>query len=471
MKNSIYNVTDYGIETDGRENITRKLSALIEQIEKDGGGTIYFPAGLYTSGSIFLKSNMTLYLESGAVIQGSENPEDYPLIDSSRIPGWNLPSHAGLIAAIEAENIAVQGRGKIDGRGWFWWEKRGDHRPRAIQMIACENILIENITIVNSAMWTVHPVCSSNVTIHGITIKNPYDSPNTDGINPEGCKNVRISDCCIDVGDDCVTLKSGTQDDLYIRQHPCENISITNCTMVHGHGGVVMGSEMSGGVKKVTISNCVFCGTDRGIRIKTRRLRGGTVEDIRVSNIVMENVFSPIVMNCFYNCGTKPEDFDFASSPEKKPVQEDTPFFRNLHFSGIIARNVQACACYIGGLPEMPIDGITIENFSVEMAPDAQPKPLDCTYDDAHAKGKGLLISNAKNLFLRNIRISAPNESALEAENIENLSADGIQVPFVSEKPVFRLKNAIAVYIAAGGLKKTAPVLSEQTDCKDVTIE
>jgi polygalacturonase len=153
----------------------------------------------------------------------------------------------------------------------------------------CKNILIEGISIRNSPFWTVNPEFCENVTIHAVTINNPH-SPNTDGINPESCNNVRISNCHITVGDDCITIKSGKDGPGRKTAVPAQNYTITNCTMLSGHGGVVIGSEMSGDVRKIVISNCVFDGTDRGIRIKSARGRGGVVEEIRVSNIVMKNI-------------------------------------------------------------------------------------------------------------------------------------------------------------------------------------
>lgn len=166
----------------------------------------------------------------------------------------------------------------------------------------------------NSPNWTIHPVRCENVTIDNLTIVNPFDSPNTDGIDPESCRNVRITGCHIDVGDDCIAVKAGTEDAL--EDVPCENIAITGCTMVHGHGGVVLGSEMSGGIRRVSITGCVFDGTDRGIRIKSRRGRGGAVEDVSVTGIVMNDVLCPLVINLMYFCG---KDGKLPSFPTRMP--------------------------------------------------------------------------------------------------------------------------------------------------------
>lgn len=180
---------------------------------------------------------------------------------------------------MNCKNVSIVGRGVIDGRGQIWWKNpENEHRPRVIQTILCDDVVIDGITIINSPMWTIHPMCCNNVRVSNVTINNPVDSPNTDGINPESCSGVHITNCTIDVGDDCLTLKSGTETDYFQKQYPCENIVVSNCVMRNGHGGVVIGSEMSGGVKNITISNCIFDGTDRGIRIKTRRKRGGMLK-------------------------------------------------------------------------------------------------------------------------------------------------------------------------------------------------
>ena len=193
----------------------------------------------------------------------------------------------------------------MDGRGAAWWQRFREGtlchpRPRLISFADCRNVLIEGVTLTRSPSWTINPVRCENVVIDKVTIVNPADSPNTDGINPDSCRNVRIANCHIDVGDDCIAIKSGTEAEAADRRAPCENIAITNCTMVHGHGGVVIGSEMAGGVRNVVIANCIFESTDRGIRLKSRRGRGGIVEDVRVTNVIMTGVLCPFTVNLYY---------------------------------------------------------------------------------------------------------------------------------------------------------------------------
>ena len=325
-----------------------------------------------------------------------------------RYEGVMMKSFSPLIYAVNAENVTIQGRGVLDGQGKAWWteffrvivdmkdngkrninkyqslfEQANDMkalyaetntdwhstldrrfmRPPFIQMLHCKNVHIEGVKITNSPFWTVNPEFCDNVTVRGITIDNP-PSPNTDGINPESCRNVHISDCHISVGDDCITIKSGR--DLQARQLgvPCENVTITNCTMLSGHGGVVIGSEMSGGVKKVVITNCIFDGTDRGIRIKSTRGRGGAVEDIRINNIVMSNIKKEAIVF----------DLKYSDMPVE-PVSERTPVFRNIYVSGVTVDKVQI-PIKISGLEEMPASGLLLKDIQVRNA------SLPCVFED-----------------------------------------------------------------------------------------
>jgi len=255
------------------------------------------PAGEYLTGQIHFNSNIRLYVDAGATLKFSTDFDDYLPMVLSRWEGTTGMNFSPLLYGYQIENITIEGRGVLDGQGQAWWEfygklrqekkKYGEvrtqskwqklHRklnketvvpdtwmwdnnnflrPSFIQFYDCKNIQIKDVTIINSPFWTVNPELCDNVTISGVTIKNPADSYNTDGINPSSCRNVHISNCHISVGDDCITLKSGRDEDGRRIARPAENITITNCTMLNGHGGVVIGSEMSGDVRKVTISNC-----------------------------------------------------------------------------------------------------------------------------------------------------------------------------------------------------------------------
>ncbi|MFQ5810862.1 MAG: glycosyl hydrolase family 28 protein, partial [Armatimonadota bacterium] len=266
-------------------------------------------------------------------------------------------------------------------------------RPRTINLYRCKNVLISGITILNSPAWTIHPVYCENVSVEHVSIIQPYSSPNTDGINPDSCKNVRISNCYLDCGDDCITLKSGYNADGRRVGIPCENIVVTNCTMAHGHGGVVIGSETSGDVRNVTISNCVFDGTQRGIRIKSQRGRGGVVENIRVSNLVMRNITdAAFSITMFYG----------GNRDEVLPVDETTPQFRNIHMSDVIVTDSRRAAL-IEGLPEMPIRDISLSNIVVESA------------------GSGIRCWTATGVALSNVVVNPDRGPALIMENVRDI--------------------------------------------------
>ena len=442
----IYNALDYNIIGDGEFNNTDAFNLLLKTIGDNGGGTLYVPPGRYVTGSIQLKANTTLHLEAGAVLLGSCSPEDFPLITDKEIPGWKGRDHRALISAYKADNITITGRGTIDGRGGiYWWphkNKEDPRRPRCIQLIDCRNVLISDISICNSPAWTVHPAVCENVTVSGITIKNPADSPNTDGINPEGCKNVHISNCNIDVGDDCIAIKAGTQDEIFLRR-PCENITITNCTMINGHGGVVIGSEMSGGVRHIVISNCVFNGTDRGIRIKTRRKRGGCVEDVRVTGISMKNVFCPFVLNGYYQCGASADDMSlFTLDP--LPADEGTPVFKDISVSGVTATDVSACAMFFYGIPESPITGVSVTDFSVKFKKGAaEPQyPAMIHHIPAMAKA-GIKLRYAQDCSFRNIRIDTDSKdgSPMSLSSCSYVSVDGLNTRTWSDSSKLELDN------------------------------
>lgn len=403
-----FSVKSFGAAGDGSSLDTSAIQSTIDACYQTGGGTVFFPAGRYVTGSLLLHDNITLYIDSGAVLVGSMNPPDYPPL-SARWEGVEQQTHAPLIGGGNLHNISIVGRGIIDGRGGPWWEmyraKTLDcPRPRLIAFADCTNVLIEGVTLTNSPAWTINPVRCENVTVDKVTITNPADSPNTDGINPDSCRSVHISNCQIDVGDDCVTLKSGIETESPDRRSPCENITITNCTMLHGHGGVVIGSEMSGDVRNVVISNCIFIGTDRGLRIKSRRGRGGIVEDIRASNIIMRGVLCPFTMNLYYHFGVKGNKIVADKSP--RPVDSGTPLFRNIHFAHITARDAQYAAAFLYGLPEMPIQHVSFSDVSISMATDAQSGAPDMADDIEPMCRGGLFARNVRGLRLDRVDIT-----------------------------------------------------------------
>jgi polygalacturonase len=413
-------ISDFGAVGDGQTVNTTAFHAAIEACSRNGGGTVLVPPGRYVTGSLFLRDNITLHLEAGAVLLGSEDPADYPIL-TTRWEGSEQPTYAPLITGHGLHNIAVVGRGTVDGRGEVWWQKHRDKtldypRPRLISFDECTNVLVEGITCMNSPAWTITPLRCEYVTVDKVTILNPWGSPNTDGINPDSCRNVHISNCHIDAGDDCVTIKSGTEAAGWANLSPCEHITITNCTMAHGHGGVVIGSEMSGDVRNVAISNCVFVGTERGIRIKSRRGRGGVVEDIRVTNVIMDGVRCPFIMNLFYDYGVT--DPELAFDKNARPVNEGTPCFRRIGFSHITARNAQYAAAFLVGLPEMPIQNVWFEDVAVSLAADAPSGYPDMAPGFGPYQRTGFFAQHVRGLRLERVDITGQVGEALLLDDV-----------------------------------------------------
>ncbi|WP_167613447.1 glycoside hydrolase family 28 protein [Maribellus sediminis] len=440
LRAEVYNVVKLGADASGKEKSTDIINGAIQKAAENGGGTIYFPAGNYQTGPIHLESNITLDLEAGAHIQFSDDFDDFLPYTRVRFEGYFMNTFSPLIYAVGAKNIAIKGEGTMDGNGKYWWaaqrqtmgfkhegdrvvdltpyqefwaaenaelvgtkyEKEHFFRPPFIQFIECENVDIEGITIMNSPFWTVNPVACNDVRVHGITISNPHDGYNTDGINPSSCSNVRISDCFISVGDDCVTIKSGRDEFGRNYGKPSENITVTNCVMLSGHGGVVIGSEMSGGVKNVTISNCVFDGTDNGIRLKSARGRGGVVENIRVNNIVMRDIKNTaFIFNLFYDKGTSVE-----------PVTERTPIFRNIHISDVTGVDINQAGA-LTGIEEMPVEEISLTNINLKAE-------------------RGFIAQTGKNLYFSNIDIATEIGPSMSFTDCHELVLDNVR----SGKPI-----------------------------------
>ena len=425
-----FNVVDYGAVGNSTILCTKAIQKAVDGCASTGGGTVYFPAGRYVTGAIFLKSNVTLHISEGATLLASTNFEHFPPFK----PRWRILSddtqRSSLITGVDLENVAITGRGKLDGQGRPWWDalrkdkkaKEGQPkiltygRPRVINLYRCRNVRIEDVTIVDSPSWTVHPVGCDNLVVDGISIINPEDGPNTDGVNPESCRNVRIANCFIDTGDDCITLKSGQDEEGRLKARPTENVTITNCVMYKGHGAIVIGSEMSGGVRNVTASNIVCVGTDRAVRIKSTRGRGGVVENIRYSNFIVENVREPIYITSFYT----------KTDPE--PVSERTPIFRDIAISHFTIKNCPYTA-RIYGLPEMPIQQLRITDVTASTE-------------------VGFLCDSVEGLELNNVEVNAGKGSPFEISHCKDIELRGVKsTKPKADKPVVKMKNVQDAFI------------------------
>ena len=453
-----FNVLNYGAKKDGTTKDTKAIKDAIDAAAAQGGGTIYFPPGTYLTGPIHFKSNITIFIDAGAVIKFSTDYDDYLPMVKSRWEGTVNMNFSPLFYGYKVENIAIIGRGTIDGQGQKWWkfeekvrneyDKTGKvkentkwqemHRklnagvddpgtwnwksahflrPPFIQPFMCSNILIQGITIKNSPFWNITPTFCKNVTVDGVTIESPADSPNTDGIDPSSCSQVRIANCFINVGDDCIAIKSGRDADGRKYGVPSEDITITNCTMLNGHGGVVIGSEMSGGVKRVTISNCVFDGTDRGIRIKTMRGRGASVEGVRVDNIVMRHIKREAFM----------VNMEYKKS-EPEPLSDRTPALKDFHYSNITVESAKT-AGFILGLDERHANNITFDDININA-------------------DNGFTIKKADDIEFHNVRVNCKKGNPFFADGASGLTFDGVKTMTPAENvPMIRLKNVTGALI------------------------
>jgi len=407
---------------------TASIQAAIDEAAAVGGGIVRIAPGVHRTGSLRLRSFVELHLESGARLEFVPDPSLYPVIDASW-EGAPAKIHQPCIFADGEEGVAVTGLGTIDGGGEFWWntvragEELGGARPTLISFRHSTRVTIRDVVLENSPAWTVHPYRCDDVRISGVRIKNPADSPNTDGIDPESCRNVRIIDCHIDVGDDCIAIKAGTEASS-ADPAPCENVVIAGCTMLAGHGGVVIGSEMSGGVRGVVISDCVFDGTDRGVRLKTRRGRGGIVEDLRISNIVMRNVAVPFVFNPFYFCGPEGK-LPRVSDRNPLPVDAGTPRIRRVFISNVSATDVTSCAGFISGLPEMPFEDITITDVSIGFAADPTPSVPAMAFGIEDMAAAGFYIDFVKNSRIEGVSLSGlVGDAIIGGAGVEGLIAE-----------------------------------------------
>jgi polygalacturonase len=445
-QNTWTNVVTNGADRTGKVKCTEIINKLIDKLAAEGGGTLFFPAGIFLTGPIIMKSNITLYIDAGATIRFSDDFDDYLPMVPSRWEDVRVKNFKSQIYAYQCENIAIKGDGHLDGQGKKWWDfmrtagskqqpdskwqeifkkenaellakntylgpKNGFLRPPMVTTYECKNVLIEGVSFSNPPFWTIMPTFSDNVTINGITIENPSNSPNTDGIDPSSCRNVHISNSHFSVGDDCIVIKSGRDEDGREAARPTENVTITNCTMLKGHGGVVIGSEMSGSVRRVTISNCVFDGTDRGIRIKTMRGRGGVIEDILVSNVMMYNMVNEGVLITLRYQSTKPE-----------PLSERTPTARNIQISGVIVRGGDRPVA-IYGLEEMAVSQVSFSNIQ-------------------STTKRGILLENTSDISFHDMKMEIKEGSALEVKDSKGITYDKVTVSTsVADQPYLKLTN------------------------------
>ena len=420
---------DYGADPTGQKLSTDAFAKAIDALSKKGGGHLIVPEGVWLTGPIVLKSNIDLHLEVGAVIQFAADETLYPLIDTS-FEGLDTRRCQSPLSACGATNISITGQGAIDGNGEYWrpvkkskvtdahWKRllaipgsqeikkgywvpsegyaRGEKganmnvpaattdeewnavkrflRPVMVSIVDCRNVLLEGVIFQNSPAWNLHPLMCENVIIDNVLVRNPEFAQNGDALDLESCKNCLIVNSRFDAGDDGICIKSGKDADGRKRGIPCENVVVDGCTVFAGHGGFVVGSEMSGGVRNFLVQNCQFLGTDVGLRFKSTRGRGGIVENIYIDGISMMNIVNDaITFNMYYGGVSVAEARAAGLTPDnstKVKVDETTPIFRNINIQNVVC-NGAGRAMEFNGLPEMPMDGISLKNITIRAHEDA----------------------------------------------------------------------------------------------------
>lgn len=459
------NITDFGAKGDSITDNTEFIASAIKRCADSGGGTVYIPAGTYVTGPILLVSHLTIYIESGAQLVFKDDFSVYPPV-KTRWSGYECYGFSPLLYGNGLTNVSIVGAGRIDGQGEAWWEvnhllRKGgeyDHpqtkkiaelntfltepkntnlvewpsqflRPPLLQMYDCNSVTLDGITLENSPFWNTHFVYCTNVTIHNVKFKNPSDTPNGDGLDIDSCSNVRVSDCHFDVGDDCLAFKSGINEDGRRIGKPTENVTVTNCTMQNGHGGIVMGSENSGGIRNIAVSNCVFNGTDRGIRIKTNRSRGSYIRDILINNVYMDGVLCPLAINSFYRHGVDKKDHSLNDVTAIK-VTDKTPQIENIHVGNVTARNCRSAAGFIYGLPEMYVKDISLRHILIEMTtnPDEKGGEPDMVKEPLFMAGEGVYCKYVDGIEFHRVRIETRQGPALHLENVINAELDHLNM-------------------------------------------
>lgn len=457
-------IRDFGAKADGETLNTEAINNAIKAVSEKGGGKVVIPEGLWLTGPVVLQNNVNLHVEKNALVLFSGDADLYPLVRTS-FEGLDMLRCQSPISAMNAENIAITGYGVLDGSGDSWrpvkrnkmtdgqwksllksggvvdesgkvWypnegalkasiltgskEKReiSDSewegmkrwlRPVLLSIVKCKRVLLEGVTFRNSPSWCLHPLSCEDLTLNGVKVFNPWYSQNGDALDVESCKNVVVTNSLFDAGDDAICIKSGKDADGRRCGEPCENVLVKNNTVLHGHGGFVVGSEMSGGVRNVYVADCTFIGTDVGLRFKSTRGRGGVVENVYVDNINMINIpGDALIADLYYAV----KDAPGAPVPA---VTEETPSFKNIHISNISCKGAGR-AMFLNGLPEMPIENFSVRNMRIT---DAQ---------------KGAFINKVAGVTLENIEIETADNTYLQVENTTNITIDGKEYDKISEK-------------------------------------
>ena len=481
FKKDSFNIVSYGANANGIFLNSKAINDAITDCSKKGGGVVVVPKGMWLTGPIVLKNNVNLYLTTGATLLFTKDFNEYHLVKTNW-EGLNQMRNQSPISAENALNIAITGNGIIDGNGEAWrlvkkdkmnatqWKRtlqmggilsedkktwypsekslkgtlyvnpgvissdktelfydsvKDFLRPNMLLINNCKNILLSGVTFQNSPAWCIHPLVCENLTVKNIQVRNPSYAQNGDGIDVESCKNVLIESSTFDVGDDAICMKSGRDAEGRKRNKPTENVTIKGCTVYASHGGFVIGSEMSGGVKNIIVSNCTFIGTDIGLRFKTTRGRGGLVENIVIKDIFMKDIVGEAILFDMYYAAKDPipQAGEKRELPkvETKPVDETTPKFRNFDISNVYCNGAEK-AIFIRGLPEMHIEKISFSNINIQSK-------------------KGIDIQEASFITMKNVSIfSEETDPVVDIINSNDISFDKLNYKSGSQT-LFRLNG------------------------------
>ncbi|MBR4703884.1 MAG: glycoside hydrolase family 28 protein [Oscillospiraceae bacterium] len=434
-------VRGFGARGDGLADDTSALRAAIAVLPE--GGRLFFPPGVYRTLPLFLKSHIHLDFAAGAALLASPERDQYPVLPGTlpdleggeelhfgAFEGQAKPMYASLLTAQYARDITVTGPGILDGNGEIFWKDFFElpaARPRLMFFNRCRGIRVHGVRARNSPSWQIHPYYSEDLGFYDLSVEAPKNSPNTDAMDPESCDRVEIVGCRFNVGDDCVAIKSGKIELGSTLNRPALRYTIRNCLMEAGHGAVTLGSEIGAGVKELTVSQCCFRGTDRGLRIKTRRGWGQNcrVDGVTFENICMDGVLTPITMNMWYNCCDPDRESEYVWSREALPVDERTPSLGRFRFRNIRCTNAHAAALYVDGLPEMPVEEVALENVRISFAQDAKSAVPIMKNFASPCRKLGLYFDNVKRVVLRNVTVHGAEGSPLLANHCGEVVTEG----------------------------------------------
>jgi polygalacturonase len=448
-------LADFGVG-DGKSLNTDAFAKAFATLAEKGGGKLIVPPGIWLTGPIKLRSHTELCVERGALIKFSGDHKLYPLtvID---LKGEREVDSVSPISGADLEDVAITGAGIIDGGGDAWRPLKNDKlserewktllksggvvdekgttwypsrevmtgakvvealrkqnslkledyepahqflRPKMLRLIGVKRLLLEGVTFQNPPNWTLNPVLCDDVSILNVQVRNSPDAQNSDALDLESCRHAIIRDCTFDVGDDGICLKSGKDAPGRRIGVPTEDVLIEGCTVYHAHGGFTIGSEMSGGVRNVRVDNCTFIGTDVGLRFKSTRGRGGVVEKIFVSNARMTDIPGDAINFNLYYGGKSPLDDAATTDTNMPPVTEETPQFKDIHIENVIGRGAKN-AIVLQGLPEMPLQNITLQNVSI-------------------TSQLGVSVTDAENISFNNVRVENKAGEALKTLRVKN---------------------------------------------------